>query len=125
VLGADYVAVASVAENWASSRWVYVQGNQSETHLQRNMHQAEGSQRDWFQTPSWYVIHDIAKEVNVESGGQLIHRAEGLIASISTSFLLPNGGYGFMMIGFRQRRQIKASDVEFAQSLGQTIGAAL
>jgi len=124
-LGADYVAVALIEENWSSSRWVFAQGNRTQVHHERPMHTMTGSMRDWFKRSSWYVLEDSTKDTRAEPGAHMVHRAEGLVSSISVSFLVPGGGYGFLLLGFRERRQIETADVEFAQSMAQTMTAVL
>lgn len=125
VFRADFVAVATIAADWTSSRWEHVDGNRTQAHEKRAMHHFKDGHRKWFEGSSWFVVRNVATDRHLEGENLPIHREEELISSISVPFPLPLGQCGFLMIGFREERQIGEEDIRFVRSMAQTIAATL
>ena len=125
VFRADFVAVATIAADWTSSRWEHVDGNRTQSHLQLRLHDFASDGRDWFERPSYFLVQNVATDSNLAGENLAIHLAEGLTSSISVPFPILSGRRGFLMIGFREERQIGEDDVRFVRSMAQTIAAAL
>jgi hypothetical protein len=125
IFGADYVAMASITDDGRPTGFRHVTGNCTDAHLRKSQPPISERMRAWMANPTTITIEDLSEEPDLDERDMLIHHEEGLVSSLTVPFERTDGGWSFLLIGFREQQVLSADDVRFAQALAQTIAAAL
>jgi hypothetical protein len=125
IFGADYVAMATISEDGRPTGFGHVTGNRTDAHLRKSEFPLSERMRAWLANPTTIAIENVAEETDLDPQDMLIHHEEELVSSLTVPFERSDGGWSFLLIGFRERQTLGADDVRFAQALAQTIASAV
>lgn len=125
IFGADYVGIGTISSRGELRGFRYVSGNRTEAHQRVTYTFASSSVRNWLEQPNLIVLENLGERSNFQAEEFPILRQEQLQTVIISPFELQDGSWVVLMIGFRSNQRVTEHDSRFAQSLAQTIAAAI